>query len=691
MHQSSLGTMMLLPATKLHPLWFTPLLPLLFLVSALLMGYAVVVLEATFSALAFDRPRETPMLASLSTVIMWVALFFVAFRLGEAALAGELGYLGTPLGIVFLVELGLHLAGALMLWTGAARARPRTQVRAAMLLLLGGMLFRIDTYWIAFTPGAHCLLLPGRAGDADHVRNRGPRDRAVHRRRENLPDPGQRAPARAGCAVGDRRHGTRITVDPVTRIEGHLRIDVEVDGGRVQNAWSSGQMFRGIERILKGRDPRDAWLFTQRFCGVCTTVHAITSVRAVENALKLEIPPNAQYIRNLIVAAHALHDHIVHFYHLSALDWVDVVSALKADPTKTSALAESLSDWPGNSRHQFKAVQDRLKGFVEAGQLGIFPNGYWGHPAMKLSPEVNLLAVSHYLQALEYQRKSNQVVAILGSKTPNIQNLAVGGVANAINLDNEATLNMQKLYMVKDLLDGMMAFIEKVYFVDVCAIGAMYADWFGYGKGVDNYLSVPDLPTDATATQFDLPGGMIINADLGGVQPITSWTDPEFKDNVSECIAHAWYDGDWTKHPYEEDTVPKYTKFDASGRYSWIKAPRFDGKVMQVGPLAQVLAGLGDQARGDDAVGDQDAADGRQDRGHDAHAGGPALDARPARGADDPLRGDRRAGVEALGSAGQQHRQGRRLDLQRARRSRRASSAASASTRRRAARSRTGS
>ena len=385
---------------------------------------------------------------------------------------------------------------------------------------------------------------------------------------------------------------THITVDPVTRIEGHLRIDVEIDGGVVKKAWSSGQMFRGIERILIGRDPRDAWLFTQRFCGVCTTVHAITSVRAVENALKLEIPANAQYIRNLIVAAHAMHDHIVHFYQLSALDWVDVVSALKADVPKTAALAASLSDWPGNSTQQFQAVKDRLAGFVAKGQLGIFTNGYWGHPAMKLPPEVNLLAVSHYLQALDYQRKVNQVVSILGGKTPNIQNLAVGGVANAINLDNDATLNMAKLYQVKDLLDSARQFIEQVYFVDVCAIGAMYAEWLGYGGGVTNYLAVPDLPTDAKATRFDLPGGTIFNGDLKSVKAITSFEDPYFQKNVSECIAHAWYDGQWTRHPYEEETVPRYTEYKSDGKYSWIKAPRFDGRPMQVGPLAQVLVGV---------------------------------------------------------------------------------------------------
>ena len=384
---------------------------------------------------------------------------------------------------------------------------------------------------------------------------------------------------------------THITVDPVTRIEGHLRIDAEVDGGVVRKAWSSGQMFRGIERILQGRDPREAWLFTQRFCGVCTTVHAIASVRAVENALKLEVPLNAQYIRNLIVAAHAVHDHIVHFYHLSALDWVDVVSALKADPAKTAQLAESISSWPNNSRLKLQAVKDRVQAFVDGGQLGIFTNGYWGHPAMKLAPEVNLLAVAHYLEALEYQRKVNQIVAILGSKTPNIQNLAVGGVANAINLDNEATLNMEKLYHVKDILDEVQSFVQQVYFVDVCAIGAMYADWLGYGKGVTNYLAVPDLPLDTKGTEFDLPGGTIMNGDLGTVHEIRSFEEPYFKDNVSECIAHAWYDGNWTRHPWEEDTVPSYTKYDANAKYSWVKAPRFQGRPMQVGPLAQVLVG----------------------------------------------------------------------------------------------------
>jgi hydrogenase large subunit len=383
----------------------------------------------------------------------------------------------------------------------------------------------------------------------------------------------------------------RIVIDPVTRIEGHLRVDIEVDGGRVTNAWSSGTMWRGIELILQGRDPRDAWIFTQRICGVCTTVHAITSVRAVENALKLEIPLNAQYIRNLILVAHALHDHIVHFYHLSALDWVDVTKVLEADPAAASKLGESLSPWPHNSTREMAAVKDKIASFVAGGQLGIFTNGYWGHPAMKLPPEVNLLAVSHYLQALEIQRKANMAVAMLGGKTPHIQNLAVGGVANAINLDNQSALNMEKLFWIKSLLAEVQTFIQQVYLVDVCAIGALYADWLGYGAGVKNYLAVPDLPLDTKGTELDLPGGTILEGDLGTLRPIQSFEDPYFRDNVAESIAHAWYDGSWTRHPWEEETVPKYTDFDPKGKYSWVKAPRFQGLPMQVGPLAQMLVG----------------------------------------------------------------------------------------------------
>ncbi len=382
----------------------------------------------------------------------------------------------------------------------------------------------------------------------------------------------------------------RITIDPITRIEGHLRIDVEVDNGKVTKSWSSGQMWRGVEQILLGRDPRDAWVITQRFCGVCTTVHAITSVRAVENALGLEVPLNAQYIRNMIATAHAVHDHIVHFYHLSALDWVDVVSALKADPVKTAQLAESLSDWPLNGKHVMTDVQNKLKTFVNSGQLGPFANGYWGHPAMKLTPEVNLLAVAHYLQALDVQRKANKIVSTLGSKTPHIQNMAVGGVANPIATDSQSVLTVERLLLVKEMIDQLNDFIHKVFLVDVAAVGAFYADWTKYGAGITNYLSVPDLPMDTKGTTFLMPGGFIEGGDIAKFKPFTSYQDAYFRDGVAESVKHSWYKGGkGALHPFKGETVAEYTDFQDNGKYSWVKSPTFYGKPAQVGPLANVL------------------------------------------------------------------------------------------------------
>ena len=277
----------------------------------------------------------------------------------------------------------------------------------------------------------------------------------------------------------------RITIDPITRIEGHLRVDAEINDGKVTKAWSSGQMWRGVELILLGRDPRDAWAITQRICGVCTTVHAITSVRAVENALQLEVPLNAQYIRNMIQSAHAIHDHIVHFYHLSALDFVDVVSALKADPVKAANWIQQYSDWHLNGKEVMIATQEKLKAFVGTGQLGPFTNGYWGHPAMKLSPEINLVAVAHYLQALEVQREANKIVTILGSKTPHIQNLAVGGVSNPIAVDSQSVLTVDRLYAIKTQIDKLADFVNKVYLIDVAAIGSVYAGLDQIRRGRD--------------------------------------------------------------------------------------------------------------------------------------------------------------------------------------------------------------
>lgn len=383
----------------------------------------------------------------------------------------------------------------------------------------------------------------------------------------------------------------RITIDPITRIEGHLRIDVEVENNMVSNSWASCTMWRGIETILRGRDPRDAWMFTQRFCGVCTTVHAMASVRAVEDALKLPVPANAQYVRNLILIAHALHDHIVHFYQLSALDWVDILQIPKADPAATSKLAESLSPWTRNSRNELKAAQDKVKAVAASGQLGIFQNGYWGHPAMRLSPEVNLLAFTHYIQALEYQRKALQVVGMLGSKTPHIQNLVVGGVANAIDLDSQSALSMDKLETIRTLLDEVVRFINEVYLIDVCAVAAMYPEWFKIGSGVTNYLAVPDLPLDSHGSAYDLPGGVIMNGNIGGVQGFATASDPAFRQGVTEDVTHAYYQGDRPLHPWKGETEPQFTQWDGDKKYSWVKSPRFNGQPMQVGPLAQVLIG----------------------------------------------------------------------------------------------------
>ncbi len=382
----------------------------------------------------------------------------------------------------------------------------------------------------------------------------------------------------------------RIVIDPITRIEGHLRIECAVDNGQVVDAWSTGTMWRGIENMLKGTDPRESWMITQRICGVCTTVHAIASVRAVENALNMEIPVNAQYIRNMIVGAHCLADNMIHFYILSAVDWIDIASAaLEADARTAATLAQSLSPWKRNSFQEFKQVQDKLRKFVESGQLGPFSSGYWGHPAMKLHPDVNLIAAVHYFQALEYQRKINKVVTILGSKTPHIQNLAVGGVANPINLDSPATLTMERLYYLKTQMDEVRDFVEQVYLVDVATIAAMYPEWCTYGKGNGNFLSVPEMPMDEKGTSFAMPGGYIKGGDLSSFRRINSSRDPYFEDNVKESVKHSFYQGDWTMHPFVATTEPKFVEADLEGKYSWVKSPSFLNEPAEVGPVAAVL------------------------------------------------------------------------------------------------------
>ncbi|HEX8906443.1 MAG TPA: nickel-dependent hydrogenase large subunit, partial [Longimicrobiaceae bacterium] len=288
---------------------------------------------------------------------------------------------------------------------------------------------------------------------------------------------------------------TKVVVDPITRIEGHLRIEVQADNGRIADAWATSTQFRGIELVMQGRDPRDAWAFTQRICGVCTVVHAVASLRAVEDALDIRIPQNANIIRNLVHGMQFVQDHVIHFYHLHALDWVDVTSALKADPAATAKIAASISPWPNNSQSHFAEVQDRLKKFVAGGQLGIFTNGYWGHPAYKLPPEVNLLAVAHYLEALDWQRDVIRLHTIFGGKNPH-PNFLVGGMASAINLDGTATINAERIADVQAMIRRAAAFVEQVYWPDLVAIAGFYKDWAAVGGGTGNYLTVGEFPED---------------------------------------------------------------------------------------------------------------------------------------------------------------------------------------------------
>ena len=387
----------------------------------------------------------------------------------------------------------------------------------------------------------------------------------------------------------------RISIDPITRIEGHLRIDCEIENGVVTNAWSSGTMWRGMENIVKGSDPRDAWMIMQRICGVCTTVHAIISVRAVEDALGAKVPVNAQYIRNMILSAHSMHDHIVHFYQLSAMDWVDITAALNADPDKAAEMLKGVSTWGLNSANEFRNVQNKIKSLVESGQLGIFANGYFGHPAMKLPPEVNLIAVAHYLQALECQRDCNRIVALLGGKTPHIQNLAIGGVANPINLDSQSVLNLERLMFVKSCIDRLNDFVTQVYRVDAAIIAAYYPEWLNLGKTSGNYLSVPEYPIDGDNSKFVLTGGYIENFDISTFRSITQQKDEFVVKGIKESGKHAWYEDDEPLEPWAGLTRPKYTGWQDEGKYSWVKAPSFYGKVVEVGPLAYLMCNLANE------------------------------------------------------------------------------------------------
>lgn len=374
-----------------------------------------------------------------------------------------------------------------------------------------------------------------------------------------------------------------VVVDPLTRIEGHLRIEVEVEKGKVKDVRSCGTLFRGLEMILKGRDPRDVQHFTQRTCGVCTYTHALASTRALEdaifNASHKDIPANATYIRNLVLGQLFLHDHIVHFYHLHALDWVDVTSALQADPSKAASLANSISSRPTKAE-DLRAVQDKLKAFVASGQLGPFTNAYFlgGHPAYYLEPEANLVATAHYLEALRVQIEAARGMAVFGGKNPHPQFLVAGGVTCYDALTPERIKEFEEIYK------KTAAFVRDVYIPDLLLVAGAYKDWAGIG-GTHDFMTMGDFPKAGGERKLEsrwLKPGIIYNRDLAHVQDF----DPT---KISEHIRHSWYDGDKADNPYDEKTEPKFTHMGDKDRYSWLKAPRYDEHSTETGPLACVL------------------------------------------------------------------------------------------------------
>lgn len=392
-----------------------------------------------------------------------------------------------------------------------------------------------------------------------------------------------------------------IVIDPITRIEGHLRIEAVIDDNNtIVDAYSASTMFRGIEEILRGRDPRDCGLLAMRICGVCTGTHYQRSIEAVEHAFGITIPKNARIVRNLIQGALYVHDHVVHFYHLHALDWVDITKALEADPAKAVAEAQKWAGvagvhaW-GDSESAYKAVQERLTKFVKQGRLGPFAKGYWGNKHYKLTPEQNLVAVSHYLEALDLQRDAAKMQAIFGGKNPHPQSIVVGGVTCVQDIQNPA-----RIALFKELLMKFRDFIKRAYLPDVYMAGTMYADEAldGTGGGLKNYLSYGDFRLDDTGfytSALLFPSGIVVGGDISKVIPLD-------QGKIAEDVTHSWYEGGKPLHPFDGQTIPNYTGFgkkeggiaylDTEKKYSWIKSPIYDDTRMEVGPLARMVVGV---------------------------------------------------------------------------------------------------
>ncbi|MBN2825678.1 MAG: nickel-dependent hydrogenase large subunit [Campylobacterales bacterium] len=368
-------------------------------------------------------------------------------------------------------------------------------------------------------------------------------------------------------------------IDPVTRIEGHLRAEVEIDENNIiQEAYVSGQLFRGIEIILKDRDPRDAGLMAGRICGVCTNSHFRGAISAVENAYGIAIPKNAEIIRDLIAMALFIQDHVVHFYHLHILDFVDVVSALRANPQATADEALNYHTLPfRNAPSHYEAVLAKLDKFVKAGRLGPFSNGYWGHKEYRLTPEQNLILLSHYLEALKFQTQISKAVAIFGGKTPHPQSLVVGGVTSVADMLNPQRLN-DYLFIIKEAKE----FVNRAYIPDTKLLAIAYREEIkaGVGRANGNFMSAGGYHFEGELNLFE--SGIVYNHDFETIHAFD-------ESQITEHIDRAWYN-EANEVEYtdlnEDGTLKTATNED---KYSWIKAPRYNNQTMESGPLARMM------------------------------------------------------------------------------------------------------
>ncbi|HHL39489.1 MAG TPA: nickel-dependent hydrogenase large subunit [Deltaproteobacteria bacterium] len=360
----------------------------------------------------------------------------------------------------------------------------------------------------------------------------------------------------------------RIVIDPITRIEGHLRIEVEIAGGKVVNAWNTTTLFRGYEIILKGRDPRDAWHFSHRICGICPTPHGHTAAMSLEDSFGVRPPDNARLIRNLMEASQIAYDHILWFYILNGFDYVDIVSALEARPATPS----------------LRRVQERIKTFVDSGQLGFLANAYWGHPEYRLPPELNLEIVAHYLESIRVKSLANEAGAVFGGKFPYIITSPPGGVTCIPTLTQIADYE-DKMAKVKDFVDNTVV-------PDLLAIAPYYLYLKDYGGGHRNYITMGVLDAESQDPYERLfPRGAIEAADLSKVERI------DLLDDIEEYVGHSWYTDrcGGGKNPSVGETEPDFTgtegikEIDHEGRYDWTKAVRLKGRPMEGGPLAQML------------------------------------------------------------------------------------------------------